>query len=1041
MRYLPAASLTALAAAIAAPAALAQDAPTDVKAPAAAAQQVVDPPAPGEETISDNEIVVIAGSLRGQVDAPQPAIAELDEEDIASYGAGSLAELVAALQNETGSGRGRGSGPPIMLMNGLRVSSFREMRSFPPEAIRKVEILPEEVAQKYGYSPDQRVINFILKDNFASKEVELEYGQPDRGGTSTKEAEATVLRISGPSRMNFNLEVSDTSALTESERDIVQTVVPVVAGDPDPAPYRTLVADAQTYSLTGNWTTALGESGSSLSLNGAIQRNESKSFNGLDSVLLTAPSGATRLRLFGAEDPLSRRSRSDTYSLGATLNTRAGDWQLTGTVDANHGDSETRIDRQADTAALRAAALAGAFALDAPIAAGLAGNGFDTSLSKTDSATAKFTAMGQPLELPAGEVAVTLDAGYDWDRITSSDTRSGGPGSRLTRGDLNGGINVSIPVAERGTGALGAIGDLSANLSAGVNYLSDFGTLTDWSTGLNWSPIDDLNFQATYIVRDAAPGLSQLGAPTIVNFNVPFFDFTTGTTVLADVTSGGNPNLSKETQKDLKLGVFYQIPLFDRSTISVEWFRNSSRDVTASFPLLTPEIEAAFPGRVTRDAASGRLLSVDQRPVTFYSQKSQRLRTAINLSGRIGEQPAGGQRGGGGFGGGFGGGGPGAGASGGGEAGGGRRGGGGTMVFGGPPGGQGAGQGRFNSEAFQQFRTQLCAEGATGVPDISGLPEQMQQRLKNEDGTVDPARVAEMRQRMCNGQGGPGGAAFLNPEGFQQLRTAFCPAPGTPGGAPAEPNLAVLPEQFRARLNGPDGTPDPARIKQLQDRICSAEAGQVPAGAGGRRGQGDGQGAPQVAAQGGVPAQAAPAPQAAGQGGGAAGFNPMQRRQGNFGRWNLSLSHTYEIENEVLIAPGGPLLDLLDGDALSGGGISRHSFGLEGGVFYNGMGLRFQGDYGGKTRVDGSGLPGSTDLFFDDIFKLDLRIFADLGRKEKLVEQVPFFAGTRVSLSVDNVFDARQRVTDSTGATPLRYQPFLLDPNGRTFEIEFRKIF
>ena len=46
-----------------------------------------------------------------------------------------------------------------------------------------------------------------------------------------------------------------------------------------------------------------------------------------------------------------------------------------------------------------------------------------------------------------------------------------------------------------------------------------------------------------------------------------------------------------------------------------------------------------------------------------------------------------------------------------------------------------------------------------------------------------------------------------------------------------------------------------------------------------------------------------------------------------------------------------------------------------------------------------------------------------------------------VSFRVDNLFDAHQSVTDSNGATPLRYQPLLLDPNGRTLKIEFRKLF
>jgi hypothetical protein len=46
-----------------------------------------------------------------------------------------------------------------------------------------------------------------------------------------------------------------------------------------------------------------------------------------------------------------------------------------------------------------------------------------------------------------------------------------------------------------------------------------------------------------------------------------------------------------------------------------------------------------------------------------------------------------------------------------------------------------------------------------------------------------------------------------------------------------------------------------------------------------------------------------------------------------------------------------------------------------------------------------------------------------------------------VSIGIDNLFDAQQRVTDSNGDVPLRYQPLLIDPVGRSFEIELRKIF
>ena len=43
--------------------------------------------------------------------------------------------------------------------------------------------------------------------------------------------------------------------------------------------------------------------------------------------------------------------------------------------------------------------------------------------------------------------------------------------------------------------------------------------------------------------------------------------------------------------------------------------------------------------------------------------------------------------------------------------------------------------------------------------------------------------------------------------------------------------------------------------------------------------------------------------------------------------------------------------------------------------------------------------------------------------------------------SVANLFDQRQKVVDATGATPLSFQPDYLDPLGRTWRIEFRKLF
>jgi hypothetical protein len=300
-----------------------------------------------------------------------------------------------------------------------------------------------------------------------------------------------------------------------------------------------------------------------------------------------------------------------------------------------------------------------------------------------------------------------------------------------------------------------------------------------------------------------------------------------------------------------------------------------------------------------------------------------------------------------------------------------------------------------------------------------------------------------MHDRVCNGTGG---AAF-NPQAFAQLRQTLCPADKA-----LDP--ATLPAQVADRFKGTDGKLDPARLTQFRTRVCSIDPAQFAA----RQGQQGQVGGAASAANGAQPAQraegggAAPAAngappaqqaQASGRGSGAGGggfFPGGGGRGGNGGRWNISLSDTIELENKVLVSPTGPLLDLLHGDALTGG-VSRNTLSLEGGVFYNGVGLRFNGSYKSGTHVEGTGAPGSSDLTFGDLFTLDLRLFADLGRQEKLVKASPFFKNTRLSFNVTNVFDARQKVTDQNGVVPLRYQPYLIDPTGRSFQIEIRKLF
>ena len=82
--------------------------------------------------------------------------------------------------------------------------------------------------------------------------------------------------------------------------------------------------------------------------------------------------------------------------------------------------------------------------------------------------------------------------------------------------------------------------------------------------------------------------------------------------------------------------------------------------------------------------------------------------------------------------------------------------------------------------------------------------------------------------------------------------------------------------------------------------------------------------------------------------------------------------------------------------------------------------VTINGTWNAPATVNGSGLPGSSDLRFGSTFDLDARLFVDLGRKEALVGKVPFLKGSRLSLKVDNLLDQRQRMRDQLRAQSSR---------------------
>src|SRR3546814_2480150 len=126
-------------------------------------------------------------------------------------------------------------------------------------------------------------------------------------------------------------------------------------------------------------------------------------------------------------------------------------------------------------------------------------------------------------------------------------------------------------------------------------------------------------------------------------------------------------------------------------------------------------------------------------------------------------------------------------------------------------------------------------------------------------------------------------------------------------------------------------------------------------------------------------------------------------RQQEGGRWHVSLYHTIKLTDKILIGPGVPELDLLNGSATgSGGGSNRHLVELNGGAFYKGFGTRVSATYdSGSTIVGGA----NGDLKFPDLAPSNLFISADFNRLPKLTDDTSFLKKSRLGLTATNLVE------------------------------------
>ena len=557
-----------------------QASPTTAEQDTTAAQAV-------DEDMGDEEEIVVQGQrARGSVVGDIPPENILDSRDVRATGATSITDLLDALAPQIGSSQGRGGEQPVLLLNGQRISSFREMRDIPTEAIERVEILPEEVALKYGYRADQKVVNIVLRQRFRSTTAQVTGTVPTQGGEVASAADLTQFSIEKNGRTTLNAHVEGNSLLTEDERNICLT-------QDRPCPKldqahelaaRSLVPSKRDIRAGGVFNrTVFGDV--SGTLNTEVEHTDSRALIGLDDTLISA---------------LARNTSTDTAHAGVTLNGAKRDWRWTFTGNGDFARDITKTDTD---------------------------DGRERARETTASADMKATANGNLFTLPAGKASSTITLAGSTTHLNSL-SRSGGSNS-LSRTLGEAAINIDLPISRRNRD-FSALGNLTVNGNAEVDQLSDFGTLTTIGAGANWSPVDRLNFITSWTREEGPPTVNQLGDPVIDTPGTRIFDFTTGQTVLADVITGGNSNLKADRRNVLKLGANWQP--FEKTDLRLrgEYVHQTIARPIASLTV-TPTIEQAFPGRFVRDD-SGQLISADFTPVNFESSERDSLRVGFDFS-------------------------------------------------------------------------------------------------------------------------------------------------------------------------------------------------------------------------------------------------------------------------------------------------------------------------------------------------------------------------------------------------------------------------
>jgi hypothetical protein len=410
-------------------------------------------------------------------------------------------------------------------------------------------------------------------------------------------------------------------------------------------------------SLTANLvgSRALGNQWAA-TLNASLTFNPSQSLQGLPTLTLVVPPGpyspfSQPVKVYRYLDrlgPIKQDTTSWSGHLGLTINKQAGPWRISLTGAYDHSDSLVDTGLGIDAAPLNALLSAGLGAFD-PFGSippeRLTALPDSQARSISDSGNLQVLVNGPLVKLPSGNLNVSFkfgdsqsgfrSASQRWDIVNDVDVIQA---VSLSRNDLNGQLNLDLPLASKRYNFIPWLGELSVNANANFDQLSDFGLIHSLGYGLNWTPVPQVRLIVSRTRDEAAPSVSQLGNPTVITPNVRVFDYVTGQTVDVTQVTGANPFLLGDTRNVFKAGVTIRPWIDKQFSINANYVDQRVDNPISTFPSVTAQIEAAFPNRFLRDAA-GDLVQEDLRPANFAWTQRRDIRFGFNWSTPVGKPP------------------------------------------------------------------------------------------------------------------------------------------------------------------------------------------------------------------------------------------------------------------------------------------------------------------------------------------------------------------------------------------------------------------